>query len=272
MNMSTIDRVRAVSRKIRRNIPRWQTITRYVQRHGVAKAVHRGGYRFASKAARYMNMRCVAADAAALHKLEPSDLHRQQKYTARFLAPGEVWRIAQHPECRRADMTDGYVAGALANGERCFAVLDGDYVAHFSWYSRKSPTRMNNHWTLHFDESCLYIYYVHTDPKYRGQKLMPYALSRAIAESDARCVVAFVESSNYASLNVFFALGFREFARIYIARIFGKPFMFHQASAARFGFRVEPTNANAVRAFAEAKVRQAKAEFSEQARAAACRQ
>ncbi len=247
----------------------------YAGRHGVFRAGHRASYKLLARTARYMNMRCIYARAADV--LIPgsrngfADLRQTKKYAARFLEPEEVWRIAERPECRRADMTDNFVAGALANGERCFAVLDGDYVAHFSWYSRISPTRMNDHWTLHFDESCVYIYYVYTDPKYRGQKLMPYALSRAIAKSGAGCAVAFVESSNYASLNTFFAMGFKEFARIYIARIFGKPLMFHGAGALRFGFRVEPTNAQLVRALSDARLREAKAEVSEQARAAAGR-
>jgi ribosomal protein S18 acetylase RimI-like enzyme len=199
---------------------------------------------------RYMNMRCVAANRSQLRVPSAKVAAHLQRYTARFLQAAEVWRIARRPECRRAGMTDDYVRGALGNGERCFAVLDGEYVAHFSWYSRKSPTRINDHWTLHFDESCLYIYYVHTDPKYRGQKLMPNGLTRAITESEADWVVAFVESSNYASLNVFFALGFEEFARIRVVRPFGIPLMVHGDGAKRFAFRVEPTDAALVRAAA----------------------
>lgn len=68
----------------------------------------------------------------------------------RFLDDAEVLRIADRPECRRARRTQDFARAALADRHRCLAIRDGDFVAHFRWYSRKSPTRINDAWTMHF--------------------------------------------------------------------------------------------------------------------------
>jgi hypothetical protein len=135
-------------------------------------------------------------------------------------------------------MTEEFVRAALDDEHKCMAMRDRDFVAHFSWYSRKSPTRIDDDWTLYFAEKCVYVYFVYTDPRYRGQKLLPFALTRAVAGLGATLALAFVESANYSSLNSFYQMGFRDFAKIQVAKLFGKPLLHHGAGSDDFGFRV----------------------------------
>lgn len=63
-------------------------------------------------------------------------------------------------------------------------------------------------------------------------------MKNTVAESAAEAALAFVESANYASLNSFYRMGFRDFARIRVARVFGWPVLLHGDRCARFRFRV----------------------------------
>src|SRR5579885_3210261 len=216
----------------------WEKVRQNARQHGLAKTAHRISYGLLKRSASYLNMHCIWAACHEIRGPSPAEIERLRNYSMQFLDDSEVLRIANRPECRRAGMSEAFAPAALAEKHKCMAHREGDFVAHFSWYSRKSPTRINDAWTMHFNEACVYIYFVHTDPRYRGQKLLPFAVKTAACESGAEFALAFVESANYSSLNSFYKMGFRDFARIRVARVFGRPLMLHGKGCGRFGFRV----------------------------------
>ena len=215
-----------------------EKIREHARQHGLAKTAHRLSYAVLKHSVHYLNMRCIWAAEKEIRTLTADESGRVERYTTQFLGREEALRIAGREECRRAGMTAEFAENAMDEGHECLAVMDGDFVAHFSWYSRKSPTRINDDWTLHFDERSVYVYFVYTDPAYRGQKLLPFAVKKAVANSGAEKALAFVESANYSSLKSFYGMGFRDFAHIQVARVLGKPLLRHGAGWERFGFRV----------------------------------
>jgi len=216
----------------------WERVRQNARQHGLAKTAHRIGYGLLKRSASYLSMHCIWAACHEIRGPSPAEIERLRNYSMRFLDDAEVLRIASRPECRSAGMSEAFARAALAEQHRCMAIREGDFVAHFSWYSRRSPARINDAWTMHFDEAGVYIYFVHTDPQYRGQKLLPFAVQTATRESGVDFALAFVESANYSSLNSFYKMGFRDFARIRVARVFGRPLMLHGEGCGQFGFRV----------------------------------
>jgi len=222
------------------NLQKADEFREYSHRHGIVRTLHHFGYRLLNRCFPYLTMKCIWIDAQEL-RTPKEDF----PYEGRFLETGELLEFARCEACHGSGLTPYVIPALKGNGADCFGVLDGDTLAAFCWYSPNPPERINDHWVVHFDPGCVYVYFVFTDPAYRGQGLLPHGISLAMPEYAKRGyskLLAFVESANYDSLKSFYRMGFQDFGTIRASKPFGKQFAYHGRGCKRFAFRVAPNS------------------------------
>ena len=55
------------------------------------------------------------------------------------------------------------LAAPCSEGDRCYALFDGELLAAYGWYS-DLPTPIDEHFVLHFDRAYTYMYAGYTLP------------------------------------------------------------------------------------------------------------
>jgi GNAT superfamily N-acetyltransferase len=223
-------------------------VNEYLRRHGLMRTAHRCGYCLLSRAFGYMHMRCMWVSITDL-RVEAAPQTTQAR--GRFLPMRELLEFAGNGAGRKSGLTEQFVRQALENHEKCFGMVDGKNLAAFTWYSEQSPTFINKDWVIHFDPRCVYVYFVYTDPAYRGGRLLAHGLKEALEQYQSngkKRALAFVESCNYASLNAFYRMGYKDFGSIRVFKLFGKSFALHNRGCDLFQFRVTPNTQPLARA------------------------
>lgn len=171
--------------------------------------------------------------------VNPAFIERPPQYVARFLSPAEIRNFGMDPE---SDMTEDFVAEALAKGDECFGILDGPTLAAYSWYSTK-PTRIRPpELFLRIDGRYIYMYKGFTRNQYRGQRL--HAIGKTLAlqafmERGFRGMISYVEFDNADSLKSTRRMGARLFGSIFIFGMFGHYIVFVTRGCRKFGVRIE---------------------------------
>jgi len=160
-------------------------------------------------------------------------------YVHRFLRGSELNTFSRDPA---NDLPQDFVSGALAKGDRCYAILDGDVLAAYGWYAR-GKTPITEELTLRFDPEWVYMYKGFTRPEYRGQRLHAIGMAKAMMEyagEGLRGIVSFVEANNFASLKSCYRLGYAQVGTIYALRL-GRHFFVHvTAGCPALGLDLEP--------------------------------
>jgi len=145
------------------------------------------------------------------------------------------------------------VRRALGTGDECFAILQGDTLANYSWYT-KATNQFSPTLRLDFDRRWVYQYRAFTLPAHRGRRLhaigMTNALVACLARGDRGLLIC-VDASNTASMTSCLRMGYRVFGTIYTvapARLFGprapkkgvlaRHFIYHSPGCRRFKFRL----------------------------------
>jgi hypothetical protein len=169
---------------------------------------------------------------------DPAFLQCPAGYTALFLPADMLRRFDEDPRC---EMSAAFVEQALARGDECFALLDGDTLAAYGWYSfRPTPIGLPE-MLLHFSADYVYMYKGFTHPRYRGQRLHAIGMSMALRHYLARGykgLVSYVESTNFDSLRSCQRMGYRVFGSVYLARLFGRHFSLSSPGCELFRFGV----------------------------------
>jgi ribosomal protein S18 acetylase RimI-like enzyme len=152
--------------------------------------------------------------------IDDLSLENPRGYAMGFLTAQQIERYAAQlgSTFRPTDCDE-----ALAQGDRCYGILDGDRLISFGWYSSQ-PTRWDDALTIHFDPRYVYMYKGYTDPAYRGQQLHALGMAQATlawAKEGFLGLVSVVEANNAASLHSCYRLGYKAFGRVYAARLFG---------------------------------------------------
>ena len=78
--------------------------------------------------------------------------------------------------------------------------------------------------TLHFSPEYVYMYKGFTHPNYRGQRLHAIGMNLALQEyldRGYRGLVSYIESNNFSSLKSAYRVGYRDFGRVAVWKIFG---------------------------------------------------
>ena len=139
------------------------------------------------------------------------------------------------------EMTPAFVEEALARGDECVTLRDGDRLAGFSWFSWQ-PMLIIDGLLVHLDPPWVCSYKGFTHPDYRGQRVFGIALSVALAsytQRGWRGVVGFVRSNNFSSRRSVGRAGWRPFGRLYLVRVFGRWLTWSTPGCKAYGVRLE---------------------------------
>jgi hypothetical protein len=164
-------------------------------------------------------------------------------YTALFLPAGTLRRFARDPQ---TEMSGEFVEQALVRRDECFAILDGETLAAYGWYSSQPTPIGLPEMMLHFSADCVYMYKGFTHPRYRGQRLHAIGMTMALRHYLARGfrgLVSYVESTNFDSLTSCYRMGYRVFGSVYLVKMLDRYLSFSSPGCERFRFRVRPVNA-----------------------------
>lgn len=169
---------------------------------------------------------------------DPRYLNHGEPYKCLFLDKPMLMGFSKNDGC---EMSENFLRHALGKGDECFGILDGDTLASYGWYSN-SPTAISSELVLHFSDEYIYMYKGFTRNEYRGQRLHAIGMTVALKEYLSRGfkgLVSYVESTNFSSLKSVYRMGYKDFGKLYILKIFGK-YLIHSSRGCReYGFRPE---------------------------------
>src|SRR5262249_41730315 len=125
------------------------TLERNVHSHGYRAAMYDVVIRGANAFVIWKNLQCIVIlepdpkCAVVVPRLRYVKLDRQT-----------LLSYADKPEY---ELPEAFVSDALEKGDECHAILHGDDLASYGWYSVK-PTLINDELWLHFNPSYVYMY------------------------------------------------------------------------------------------------------------------
>jgi len=173
----------------------------------------------------------------------PGFLELPTGMTADFLDRETLRRMTAEA---KYDLTAEFLDDALAKGDECYAIVDGAEPAAYGWYAH-SPTRMSDGMLVQFDPAYVYMYKGLTLDAYRGRRLHAIGMTRALAAYRAqgfKGLVSYIESDNLNSLKSAYRIGYVDFGRVFIIRMWGRLVTFRTPGCAAFGFGIAPPSRN----------------------------
>jgi len=203
-----------------------------VKTQGLSDTVYDLAYRGVSSVTPFMILKCVTIDVA-----DPKFLLSSNGYACEFLDPEKLMDLSKNQEYQ---LERNFLDEALNKGDECFAILDGDSLASYGWYSNR-PTKVSDELELHFNEQYIYMYNGFTHPNYRGQQLHAIGMTMALnhyLNRGYRGIVSWVESNNVNSLRSCHRMGYRNFGEIYIIKLLRNHFIFRSSGCRDYGFKV----------------------------------
>jgi ribosomal protein S18 acetylase RimI-like enzyme len=178
-------------------------------------------------------MKCVQVS-----EVDPRFLEIDPRFEHRVLDANTLRRFSA---IQRYGLSQSFLDEALAKGDECYGILDGDRLASFGWYSVE-PTMISDDLRLHFDRRRVYMYKGFTDPDYRGQRLHAIGMTHALKlyrERGSKGMVSYVDASNFDSLRSCWRMGFQEVGQIYYLRTADRYWIHTDAACRAFGMSLE---------------------------------
>ena len=161
------------------------------------------------------------------------------RFQHRVLDEATLRRFSREPTY---DLSPEFLDDALAKGDRCYGILEGERLASFGWYSI-APTKISEDLVFRFDPRRVYMYKGFTDPAYRGQRLhalgMTWALKRLL-EDGSDGLISYVDANNFDSLRSCYRMGYSDVGQIYCLRAADRYWIHADASCREFGVSLEP--------------------------------
>lgn len=155
------------------------------------------------------------------------------------MEPPELLRFAKNFDY---ELTPRFLQSSAEKGDECYAIMDGDSLASYGWYSRRPTLLDNEELILRFGSGYVYMYKGFTVSAYRGQRLHAIGMTRSLAAYKARGfkgLVSYVESNNFDSLRSCYRMGYEDCGQMRVLRIGGKYFFRRQPSCEQYGLAVE---------------------------------
>jgi hypothetical protein len=210
-----------------------QSVRRAVARFGWSRNLRAKGLLVLGSAVDFHALRVLVVERPSLDLSLPS-----RRCTHGFLGEAAIRRFAQDPVC---DMTPAFLDDALSRGDRCHAILDGEVLASFRWYSRHL-TLMEHGLACQADPRHVYAYHGFTRPQYRGRRLHAIGAARALDVLRTEGIVGLigvVDAANLSSLKSHAHMSAVDVGGCYVLRVDGRSFLRVDASVVRRGIRIE---------------------------------
>jgi hypothetical protein len=227
--------------------PRIAKLHANVERFGLTAALFDVFYRVVNLFAPFKILQGVK-----IEKVDSSYLECNPRYEMLFLPEHRLRELGRNPEY---ELPEGFLNEALARGDDCLAILDGERLASYGWYSRKRTPIDLPGVVLNFSNEYVYMYKGFTHPQYRGQRLHAIGMTTALQAYLAqgyRGLISYVEANNTASLKSVYRMGYQDFGKIGVVRILGRYFFFSGDACEALGFRLEAGEPPAARKAREA--------------------
>ena len=174
-----------------------------------------------------------------IEKVSPEFLDCPDGYRGAILTEAQLRAFSANPDHL---LSKTFLDEALAKGDECYAILHGDTLASFGWYSTRATRIDPSDLVVNFDQRYAYMYHGFTHPSHRGKRLHAIGMTRALEHYLSRGLkglVSYVESTNYASRKSTVRMGYSEFGTIVITRVGGKYLIHHGAGCSPYGFRIQ---------------------------------
>jgi hypothetical protein len=223
-----MDHIRGLVRNARRTL----------RRHGLGKAAYAGLLR-ALGHRRWIKVLRGHYVEEVNHAFPKFPRH----YAGSFLTARALAEFARDPA---AHISEEFVEYALSKGDKCFGFARDGALSAYGWYAT-TPTRVSPDLDIHFRRDYIYMYKGYTHALHRGKRLFPLGITQALKLYRAagyKGMLLYVDASNLDSLKSCARIGFRVFGSIYVARIFGRYFVYSTPGCSRFGFRIERVSEN----------------------------
>jgi hypothetical protein len=210
-------------------------------RYGVGETLHHLGH----AASRRFTPLCWFNTLA----LTPDHLRRATEGQAGQFAGRMLDAIALRPYARGPNALFGeeFLTEAIARGDRCYALFDGNRLVSYSWYSTRAKPlwEIEPSLALYFNPSYAYMYNSYTVPQYRGRGLQGVggeAALRAWVDQGLKGLVCYVESSNLASLRACHRLGYVTFGHFVTLRLGRRLVCWGTPGCRQYGLRIGPAD------------------------------
>ncbi len=208
---------------------------------GLVKTIYDLFYKIANRIWLFRVLKCMV-----ISKVDPNYLKSAGQYQYLFLDTEMLYKFAQRPEY---DLSEAFLRHAEERGDECYAILDGDTLASYGWYSNR-PVNVGfegdegegETLRLHFNDRYIYMYKGYTHTAYRGQRLHAIGMTHALEaylKRGFKGLVSYVEANNYRSLKSVYRMGYQDFGKISIFRILGKYLIYNSKGCKEYGFKME---------------------------------
>ena len=205
------------------------------KKFGFSAVVHVLKYSLYNKLTFYKELQGLTVTMETLNK---DYLTLNDPFTARFLSQEELYAFAEDPATY---ITRKFLDRNLPKGDSCYAIMDGEKLASYGWYSDK-PTLITPELELHFDPQWIYMYKGYTLPAYRGKRLHAIGMARslqAFTEKGYKGIISYVETSNFPSLRSCDRMGYKNFGKIRILKGFKGYSIDTEPACQLYGFTVK---------------------------------
>ncbi|GAB1269175.1 hypothetical protein NBRC116493_24280 [Aurantivibrio infirmus] len=161
------------------------------------------------------------------------------------LSEGRVVRLASIDELLTAaqdpilDLDRDFVTAAVARGEQCSAVFQGDQIIAYAWEATRA-TPHTNFVTVCFEKPYRYRFNAFTHPAFRQQNLqhiISLYTDPMFIKQGYRYVISFIETHNYPSVSSNLSRGNIIVGYAGYLKLWRKVFCFRTKGARRVGFK-----------------------------------
>lgn len=138
------------------------------------------------------------------------------------------------------DLAAAFIDYAAAQGDRCYAIFEGDKLVNYCWTSQ-APTMIEPGLRIEFSPDYYYRYKEYTRPSHRGRRLSSFNHAESmqlLSTSGKKGFAGYVEMDNYISYRSLLKMN-HTFAGFVV--ILGKGqhrWIWHSPKARKGGFRV----------------------------------
>jgi hypothetical protein len=132
------------------------------------------------------------------------------------------------------ELSREFVTSALDKGDECHALLHGDTLASYGWYSAQ-PTLLNDELLFHFRSDYRYMYKGFTLPSHRGHRLHAIGMTLALMKyrsAGSKGLVSLVEMNNFDSLKSCYRMGYAPCGNIRFVKVAGR-YLIHVDAASQ---------------------------------------
>jgi hypothetical protein len=212
------------------------TFRRNIRNHGLLAATYDIVIRSINQFVYMKTLQCVVIEQVDPKSMTlPPHLHYARIEGSRLALLGRV---------KENELPDEFVQAALDAGDECHAIMDGNTLASYGWYS-KAPTVVDGDLLLHFDPQYVYMYKGFTSKSYRGQRLHAIGMMCALNEyrnQGFKGLVAYVESNNFDSLKSCYRMGYKTCGRIRVLKLAGRYFVQADRGCSDYGLELQPNS------------------------------